>query len=210
MYIPEHFAASRTAIQQLLTGPSAANLVTMTGQGMLATLLPFIYDPTIGELGALHAHMARNNTQWSQPAIGESMAIIQGPDAYISPTWYASKAKHGRVVPTWNYTTAHVYGTLTIHDDPTWLGRHVRALTNLNESGQEHPWTVDDAPEKYIFGQLKAIVGVELIITRIDAKTKLSQNRPETDIQGVIAGLQICGHSHMATQVKQASTRTTN
>ncbi|MGG5174615.1 FMN-binding negative transcriptional regulator [Pseudarthrobacter sp. J1763] len=205
MYTPEHFAASPSAIQELLTGPSAANLVTMTGQGMLATLLPFVYDPTVGELGALHTHLARNNIQWSEPAIGESMAIIQGPDAYISPSWYAAKAEHGRVVPTWNYTTAHVYGTLTIHDDPAWLGAHVRALTNLNESEREHPWTVDDAPDKYILGQLKAIVGVELIITRIDAKTKLSQNRPEADVHGVIAGLQTCGHSQMAAQVEQAS-----
>ncbi|ALE06851.1 transcriptional regulator [Arthrobacter sp. ERGS1:01] len=206
MYIPEHFTAGPAAIQDLLSGPSAANLVTMSASGLLATLLPFVYDPTIGEHGALHAHLARNNTQWSEAAIGESLAIIQGPDSYISPTWYASKADHGRVVPTWNYTTAHVYGHLAIHDDVDWLGRHVRALTVLNETGSEHPWAVDDAPERFISGQLRAIVGIELVITRIEAKTKLSQNRPAKDIAGVVAGLQGTGHAQMAAQVEQAGT----
>ena len=207
MYIPNHFAASPAAIRNLLGGPSAANLVTMTGKGMIATLLPFVYDPTIGDHGALHAHLARNNPQWSEPALGESLAIIQGPDAYVSPTWYASKAEHGRVVPTWNYTTAHVYGRLVIHDDVGWLGRHVRALTSLNETGSEHPWTVDDAPERYISGQLRAIVGIELLITRIEAKAKLSQNRPAKDIPGVVAGLHEAGHAAMAAHVEQARVR---
>ncbi|WP_026555012.1 FMN-binding negative transcriptional regulator [Arthrobacter sp. 35W] len=207
MYTPEHFAAGPEAIQELLRAPGAANLVTTTAQGLLATLLPFVYDPSIGEHGALHAHLARNNAQCMEPSIGESLAIIQGPDAYISPSWYASKAEHGRVVPTWNYATAHVYGTLTIHDDPLWLGRHVRALTALHEAGAEHPWTVEDAPERFIAGQLRAIVGVELVITRIEAKTKLSQNRPDGDIAGVVDGLRRAGEAGMAAAVEQANQR---
>ncbi|MCY0906247.1 FMN-binding negative transcriptional regulator [Arthrobacter sp. H14-L1] len=209
MYVPEHFTASPTDIHDLLNGPSAANLITMTQEGLLATLLPFVYDATIGDHGALHTHVARNNTQWSEPTISESLAIIQGPDAYISPSWYAAKTEHGRVVPTWNYSTAHVYGNLMIHEDPAWLGNHIRALTNTNEAGSEPPWTVDDAPKKYIAGQLRAIVGIELVITRIDAKKKLSQNRPETDIHGVIAGLQGRGHFHMTTQIEQTRARIT-
>jgi transcriptional regulator len=204
MYIPALFAAGPDAIHGLLTRPAAANLVTMTSQGLLATLLSFIYDPSIGEHGALHAHLARINTQWSEPAIGESLAIIQGADAYISPSWYASKAEHGRVVPTWNYSTAHVYGKLVIHDDPAWLGNHVRRLTDLNEAQSERPWTVDDAPERYISGQLRAIVGVELLITRIEAKTKLSQNRPDTDVDGVVAGLNARGQAESAADVARA------
>jgi transcriptional regulator len=205
MYTPTHFAAGPEAIHDLLTRPGTANLVTMTDQGLLATLLPFVYDPSVGEHGALQTHMARNNPQWAEPANGEALAIVQGADAYISPGWYASKAEHGRVVPTWNYSTAHVYGEVVIHDDPDWLGRHVRRLTNLNEAKSERPWTVEDAPERFISGQLRAIVGVELLITRIDAKAKLSQNRPATDIDGIVAGLRDRGQAESAADVARAS-----
>lgn len=204
MYIPAHFAAVPETVQHLLTRPGAANLVTMTPEGLVATLLPFVYDPDAGEFGALQGHLARNNTQWSAPAVGEALAIIQGADAYISPSWYASKAEHGRVVPTWNYTTAHVYGRLVIHDDPAWLDRQVRRLTGVHESGFDHPWDVDDAPERFIAGQLRAIVGVELVITRIEAKAKLSQNRPEADVDGVVAGLIARGQSEAAADVERA------
>ena len=204
VYIPAHFTASPESVRYLLTRPAAANLITATAKGMLATLLPFVYDPTAGEHGALHGHLARNNPQWSEPAVGESLAIIQGADAYISPSWYASKAEHGRVVPTWNYSTAHVYGSLVIHDDPAWLASHVRRLSNHNEAGSERPWTVDDAPERYIAGQLRAIVGVELLITRIEAKHKLSQNRPDADVDGVVAGLRASGQIESADDVEAA------
>lgn len=204
MYIPAHFAVSPDSVQHLLTRPAAANLVTATASGMLATLLPFIYDAEAGEHGALHGHVARNNPQWSEAALGESLVIIQGADAYISPSWYASKAEHGRVVPTWNYSTAHVYGKLVIHDDPHWLASHVRRLSDHNEAAAERPWTVDDAPERYIAGQLRAIVGVELLITRIEAKHKLSQNRPDADIDGVVAGLRARGDLESAADVEAA------
>jgi transcriptional regulator len=203
MYTPVHFTAGPEAVRDLLARPGAANLVTMTSQGLLATLVPFAYDPDAGEHGALLGHLARNNPQWSEPAVGEALAIIQGADAYVSPSWYASKAEHGRVVPTWNYTTAHVYGRLVIHDDPAWLSRQVRQLTGMHEAGFDHPWSVDDAPGRYITGQLRAIVGVELAITRIEAKAKLSQNRPEADIDGVVAGLTATGHPDMAADVER-------
>ena len=135
---------------------------------------------------------------------GEALAIIQGADAYISPSWYASKAEHGRVVPTWNYSTAHVYGNLVVHDDPAWLAGQVRRLTDVNEAGFDHPWSVDDAPERYISGQLRAIVGLELVITRIEAKAKLSQNRPDADIDGVVAGLAARGQAESAADVERA------
>ncbi|WP_457972199.1 FMN-binding negative transcriptional regulator [Arthrobacter sp. D1-17] len=204
MYTPAHFAASPDAINGLLARPAAANLITATAQGILATMLPLIYEPSIGDHGALHGHLARNNPQWSAPALGESMAILQGADAYISPSWYASKSEHGRVVPTWNYSTAHVYGNLVIHDDAAWLSNHVRRLTDLHEAGTDRPWSVDDAPERFISGQLRAIVGVELIISRIEGKTKLSQNRPDADVSGVVAGLQSVGQSEIAEEVERA------
>lgn len=206
MYTPAHFAPSPDTVESLLRHAGAANLVTMTEDGLLATLLPFVYEPSIGEHGALHAHMARNNTQWSSAAVGEALMIVQGNDAYISPSWYASKAAHGRVVPTWNYSTAHVYGELVIHDDAEWLGRHVRRLSNQHEAGMPKPWTVDEAPERFIAGQLKAIVGVELVITRVEAKTKLSQNRAPADVDGVIAGLRARGDSASAADVERART----
>lgn len=204
MYTPAHFAASPDAINGLLTRPAAANLITATARGILATMLPLIYEPSIGEQGALHGHLARNNPQWSAPALGESLVILQGADAYISPSWYASKTEHGRVVPTWNYSTAHVYGELVVHEDAAWLGDHVRRLTDLHEAGADRPWSVDDAPERFISGQLRAIVGVELIISRIEGKTKLSQNRPDADVRGVIAGLQSLGQSEIAGEVERA------
>ena len=205
MYIPAHFAAGPDAIRDLLTRPAAANLITITGHGLLATLLPFVYDPSVGEHGALHGHLARNNAQGLEPAIGESLVIIQGADSYISPSWYPSKAEHGRVVPTWNYSTAHVYGDLVIHDDPAWLGDHVRRLTDLHEARSEHPWKVDDAPATYVAGQLRAIVGIELVITRIEAKTKLSQNRPAHDVDGVVSGLTARGQFESAADVARAN-----
>jgi transcriptional regulator len=221
MYIPSHFAPDADAVTTLLREHGAADLVTQTGDGLVATMLPFIYVPSAGEHGALHGHLARNNEHWKagrrggmgglspqedseRTARGESLAIVRGPDAYISPSWYASKAEHGRVVPTWNYVTAHVYGQLIVHDDPRWTEDLVRRLTGKHEGRREKPWSVDDAPRAFIEGQLRAIVGVELLITRIEAKAKLSQNRPAADIDGVISGLRDRGDTVLADEVEDA------
>src|SRR5271165_6545212 len=205
MYIPAHFAADDATVRELLARHGAADLITQTTDGLLATMLPFAYDPAAGEHGTLYGHVARNNDQWRKPALGESLAIVRGPDAYVSPSSYAAKAEHGRVVPTWNYVTAHVYGRLVVHDDPVWTEDLVRRLTAKHEAGNEHPWSVDDAPRKFIDGQLRAIVGIELEITRIEAKAKLSQNRPEADVAGVIAGLRGRGDAVIADEVAQAN-----
>jgi transcriptional regulator len=200
MYVPSHFAADESAVHDLLANQGAADLVTLTAQGLVATMLPFIYD---AEQGSLLGHVARNNDQWRQEALGEALVIVRGPDAYITPRWYASKAEHGRVVPTWNYMTAHVYGNLVVHDDPVWVEGLVRRLTANKEAGAEHPWTVDDAPPEFIAGQLRAIVGVEVVITRIEAKLKLSQNRTPADVEGVIEGLDAIGDHVMAEAVRE-------
>ncbi|TDU89049.1 PaiB family negative transcriptional regulator [Kribbella voronezhensis] len=202
MYVPSHFAADDAVVQDLLTNHGAANLITATADGLLATFLPLVYD---AEAGALLGHVARNNPQWKTPVLGEALAIVAGPDAYISPSSYASKAEHGRVVPTWNYVTAHVYGDLVIHDDATWLDSLVRRLTSKHESSRPAPWSVDDAPAAYVAGQLRAIVGLELRITRIEAKAKLSQNRPTADIAGVVTTLETEGAGPIVTAM-----RTTN
>jgi transcriptional regulator len=204
MYVPAHFAMDDTAVRDLLTHHGAADLVTATADGLLATMLPFVHDPDAGERGALLGHVARNNDQWRHEVVGDALVIVRGPDAYISPGWYASKAEHGRVVPTWNYVTAHVYGELVLHDDPAWVEDIVRRLTAKHEASLPHPWAVDDAPPRFIAGQLRAIVGVELRITRIEAKAKLSQNRSDADLEGVVAGLDAQGDRAMADAVRAA------
>ena len=206
MYVPAHFAADQAQIDELLTHHGAADLITSTEQGLQATFLPFLYDPAVGGHGSVLGHVARNNDQWKLPAIGEAMVIVRGPDSYISPAWYAAKAEHGRVVPTWNYVTAHVYGELVVHDDVEWLDMLVRRLTEHHERHRDDPWTVDDAPPRFIAGQLRAIVGVELVISRIEAKLKLSQNRSEADAAGVVAGLEQAGDPAGAAAVDAART----
>ena len=179
----------------LLLNHGAADLVTSTPQGLVATLLPFIYDEGAG---ALLGHVARNNDQWKQPVTGEALVIVRGPDGYVSPSWYATKREHGRVVPTWNYVTVHVYGSLVVHDDPAWVADLVGRLTHKHESSRDEPWAVTDAPAAFIEGQLRAIVGLELQITRIEAKAKLSQNRSPADIDGVVQGLVASGDADLA------------
>jgi len=198
MYVPEHFRASDDEVRSLLRQPGAIDLVTVTASGILATMLPMAWDEPgsrdgLGAFGALVGHLAIKNDQWRLAPIGEALAIVRGPDAYISPSWYATKREHGRVVPTWNYVVAHAYGRLVIHEDATWLEANVRRLVGLHEGRRDEPWAVDDAPRAYIAGQLRAIVGVELLIDRIEAKSKLSQNRSLEDVEGAIRGLEADG-----------------
>jgi transcriptional regulator len=204
MYVPRQFAASEAQTRELLDRCETADLITATPEGPLATFLPVLFDPDAGEHGALLAHVARNNEQWRRPVLGEALAILRGPDAYVTPAWYASKAEHGRVVPTWNYVTAHVYGRLVVHDDADWLASMVRRLTERHETGRDRPWSVDDAPPAFIAGQLRAIVGLELVIGRVEAKLKLSQNRPAADREGVAEGLAAAGDATMAAAVREA------
>jgi transcriptional regulator len=203
VYVPAHFKPNDAAVRELLANHGAADLITSTPSGLLATLLPFVYDEPgsrrdIGTWGALVGHVARNNDQWHEPALGEALVIVRGPDAYVSPTWYAATHEHGRVVPTWNYITAHVYGRLVVHDDARWVEALVRRLTDRHEAGRAQPWSVDDAPPLYVADQLRAIVGVEVLIDRVEGKFKLSQNRSVADIEGVIIGLDASGQSGLA------------
>lgn len=203
MYVPIHFKPDDAAVRELLSHHGAADLITSTSRGLLATLLPFVHEwpgggTDVGIWGTLLGHVARNNDQWREPALGEALVIVRGPDAYISPSWYVTKQEHGRVVPTWNYVTAHVYGRLVAHDDPGWVEALVRRLTDHHEAARAEPWSVDDAPPPYIAGQLRAIVGVEVIIDRVEGKFKLSQNRSDADVEGVIAGLDAAGGGELA------------
>ena len=196
MYLPDYFRPSDADVAELLASMGAGELVTATGAGILATMLPLIWEPADGSAdgrGRLMGHLARKNRQWQEPALGEALVIVRGPDAYISPAWYETKREHGRVVPTWNYVTAHLHGRLVIHDDPACCERNGGPLVERHERGRPEPWSVDDAPPPYIDGQLRAIVGVEVIVSRIEAKSKLSQNRSAADVLGAIAGLEAVG-----------------
>ena len=138
---------------------------------------------------------------------GPALVIVRGPDAYDSPGWYAATLEHGRVVPTWNYITAHVYGRLIVHDDPAWVEALVRRLTDRLEADRDPRWSVDEAPPAYIAGQLRAIVGIEVLIERVEGKFKLGQNRSDADIEGAVAGLRATGSPELASLMEVARRR---
>jgi transcriptional regulator len=200
VYVPAHFSAPDDAVRQLLAAPGAVDLVSRTPAGLTATTLPMLHDP---EASTLTGHLARNNVQWRDTE-GDVLVIVRGPDAYVSPSWYATKTEHGRVVPTWDYVLAHVHGELVVHEDADWLAAHVARLTEEHEDTRAEPWAVTDAPERFVAGQLRAIVGVEVRISRIEAKWKLSQNRSGADVDGVVAGLAADGRLDVAAAVRAA------
>ena len=204
MYRPPHFREDRLdVLHALMRAHPLATLVTAGTGGIGANPIPFLIEDG-GQHGVLHAHLARANGQLEALRAGaEALVIFQGPQAYVSPSWYALKEQTHKVVPTWNYTTAHVYGTLVVHDDTEWVDRNVRALTARQERDRDQPWSVDDAPEAFHAGQLRAIVGVELRISRVEAKFKMSQNQKDDNIDGVIAGLAHDGRSDVAELVEQ-------
>jgi transcriptional regulator len=174
-------------------------LVTAGEGGLMANLIPFGIDPNAGESGLLRAHLAKANDQIAALRAGaEAMVLFQGPQAYITPGWYASKVEHGKVVPTWNYVTVHAWGVPRVIDDPGWLRGQIGELTDAQETRRAHPWAVEDAPEAFVDSQIKGIVGLEIPIARIEGKWKVSQNRTAADRQGVIDGLREQGLDEMA------------
>jgi transcriptional regulator len=193
MYQPAHgrFAvADPAALLTELVRQVPATLVTLGDLGLRASILPMLFDADDGEHGTLRGHLARPNPQWRDAGTDyEALAIFDGPDAYVSPALYEEKRRTGKVVPTWNYVTVLAHGTLVARPEPDWLLPHVRRLVERHEAGRREPWSIDDAPDGYVETMVRAIVGLELRITRLEAKRKLSQNRSAADIEGVIAGL---------------------
>ncbi len=185
MYVANHFAMTHTQALELLAGVGAADLITAHEHGLAATFLPFALDPDAGAHGALIAHVARNNRQWCDPVIGEAMVIVHGAQHYVSPRWLPSLAEHGQVVPTWNYLTVHAYGRLIAHDDAAWTDAAVRRLVARHEA----EYSLDAVPAGYLERQLRAIVGIEVQLTRVEAKAKMSQNKLPADVEGIIGGL---------------------
>jgi transcriptional regulator len=190
MYIPPAFREDDlSALHAILRGARLVNFITATAEGLMATPLPMLLDESEGEHGTLYGHMARANPQWHVEPLGEALAIAMGPDAYVTPAWYATKRETGKVVPTWNYVTVHAYGAPEFFDDPARLLEVVKRLTQRHEHSRETPWSVSDAPAAFIQSQLRGIVGIRMPITRIEGKCKMSQNRPAEDRAGVADGL---------------------
>jgi len=195
MYNPPHFQEERPEVlHQLIREHSLAALVTLGADGLIANHAPLILYPDVGPLGTLRGHLSRMNPQWrdSLPEV-QALAIFQGPSAYITPSWYPTKAASGKVVPTYNYMVVHAHGPLQTYEDPQLLERNVRALTELHEARFAQPWSVEDAPPESVKGLLKSIVGIEIPIARLEGKWKISQNRPAEDRQGAVDGLQQAG-----------------
>jgi transcriptional regulator len=197
MYQPPAFREERRdVLHALIRAHPLATLVTAGAKGLSANLIPFMIDPTRGAEGVLRAHLARANDQIAElGSVTEALVIFQGPESYITPSWYASKAEHGRVVPTWNYAVVQAWGRPTVIDDPVWLRQQIEELTRAQEGRRAKPWHVGDAPDAFIASQVRAIVGLEIPIARIEGKWKASQNRPMADREGVVTGLVTEGQS---------------
>lgn len=192
MYLPAHFREDRIEVlREHMERYPFATLVTAGASGLVASHIPLVYDPDPAPWGRLRGHLSRANPQWQdlQPEI-EALAIFQGPHRYVSPNWYPSKEETGRVVPTWNYAVVHAYGRIEAYTDEERLRAHVTALTAVHEAGFDTPWKPADAPANFIEGMLRAIVGIELTITRLEGKWKVNQNRTMEDRRAVAEALE--------------------
>ena len=203
MYLPKHFEQhDRTTLIALMRERPLATLIVAADDGPSADLIPLEYVADAGAHGTLRGHVARANPLWQRAGM-KALAVFTGPEAYISPGWYASKQEHGKVVPTWNYTMVQARGTLAAVDDAPWLHALVGQLTDRHEAKQAEPWAVSDAPEDFVGQQLRAIVGIEIPIARIEGKWKVSQNRVAADREGVACGLREAGADVMAREVEE-------
>jgi transcriptional regulator len=200
MYLPKHFEQSDpAALQALMQAHPLATLVHVGPDGPTADHVPLEFDAAAGPHGSLRGHVARANPLWRQAAGTQVLAVFCGPQAYVSPSHYPSKAQTHKVVPTWNYAVVHAHGVLHAVEDAPWLHALVSRLTGHHESPRSQPWAVSDAPDDYVQPMLRAIVGIEIPLQRLLGKWKLSQNRTAPDREGVIAGLEAAGPDALAT-----------
>lgn len=190
MYNPPLFREDGLEAQHgLIRAHPLGLLITQGPDGLFASPLPFLLDAAASPRGTLRGHLARANPHVRDLGDGDALVVFQGAEGYVTPSWYETKRETGKVVPTWNYAMVQVRGRPRLVEDREWLARHVADLTDRQEAGRAAPWAVSDAPERFVAGQLKGIVGVEVAIGRIEGKWKVSQNRPEADRAGVIDGL---------------------
>jgi transcriptional regulator len=190
MYQPAHHREDRLEVQHgLIESHPFGLLISSASEGLLANALPFLLQRTLGRLGTLQAHMARGNSQWHDLDGQKVLVVFQGPQAYVSPSLYATKRESGKVVPTWNYAMVQARGVARLRTDPAWLDAQIAALTSRQEASRAPRWAVGDAPRTFIESQLRGIIGIEIEIEAIEGKWKVSQNRPEADRRGVAEGL---------------------
>jgi transcriptional regulator len=191
MYQPPHFREEHLEAQHALIRSHPFGLLVSLGpNGLVADPLPFVLDAAASPRGTLRGHLARANPHWRDlDGSRESLVVFRGADHYITPSWYETKRETGKVVPTWNYVMVQAYGTVRVIEDRDWLASQITELTRRNEARRAAPWAVTDAPAPFVESQIKGIVGLEIVISRIEGKWKLSQNRPAQDRLGVIAGL---------------------
>jgi len=192
VYLPKHFEERDAGrLRSLIQRYPLGALVTATESGLDANHIPFLFADTGGAAGTLHGHIARANPLWREGVRdATALVIFQGPNSFISPSWYPSKRENARVVPTWNYAVVHVHGVLRFVDDPAWVRSHVEALTREHEGKRDPPWAVTDAPAEFVDKMVSAVVGIEISITRWYGKWKVSQNRSAADRVGVVEGLE--------------------
>lgn len=209
MYVPAHFAQTDTAeLHQLITAHPFGVLVSHTAGGLDANHLPCHLDPAQGDLGTLHVHVARVNPLWRELADGDAVLVVfSAGDAYISPSWYPSKHEAHRQVPSWNYMVAHAHGRVTIRDDERYVRGVVARLTRTHEAAEEKPWKMSDAPAEFTDTLLQAIVGIEIEITRLEGKRKLSQNKEVRDIVGAGNALLARGHEAVGQAMLEAAAK---
>jgi transcriptional regulator len=200
MYQPVHFVENDLpTLHALIKAHPLGLLISSDADDVQANPLPFLLDASAGGRGVLRVHLARANPQWRHLAQGaKALAVFQGTDAYVTPSWYQSKKDHGKVVPTWNYVMVQVRGKVTVMEDPDWLHSQLTALTGEHEHGRSSEWSINDAPADFIEMQKRAIVGVEIEIEQIAGKWKVSQNRPVADRAGVASGFAEDGNVEMA------------
>lgn len=191
MYVPEAFAETDlSTLHALMREHPLATLITLNENALQASHVPLVLYPEEGPYGTLRGHLARANPQWSNvDASVETLCIFHGPEAYITPSWYETKKEHGKVVPTWNFVTVHACGPLVVKKDAEWLLQNVNAVTDQHEIPRADRWQVSDAPNRFVQSMLRGIVGIEIRLTSLQGKWKLSQNRPDEDRKGVVQGL---------------------
>ena len=205
MYTPPAFKEERIEVlHEAMRSAGLATLVTLTAEGLVASHVPMLLDPEPAPFGSLIGHVARPNPQARAEPTVQALAIFQGADAYVTPSWYATKRATGKVVPTWNYVAVHAYGTLELFDDPARLLDVVTRLTQREEGGRPAPWAVSDAPADFTQAMLRGIVGFALPIARLEGKWKMSQNRPAEDRAGVAAGLAAEGRDEVAALIERS------
>lgn len=197
MYIPTHFNEPDIAVMhELIRARPLATLVTQSANGLNANHIPFVLQSAPLPFGTLQGHVARANPVLQDLQNNSDVLLVfHGPDSYISPSWYASKKETGKVVPTWNYVVVHAQGKMLVKDDAQWLQAQLEALTSHNEASFDEPWAVTDAPQDYTEKLLQHIVGIEVVITKLSGKWKLSQNQPDKNRESVIAGLREGNHA---------------